>query len=79
MKRPMLRLRTVALTAILTVIVSALSLVLVRYAGLARSPADAWIQARTLPNTDVNPYGANFFLSREVEEWKRQRTVQMAR
>jgi hypothetical protein len=79
MKRPMLRLRTVALTVILIVIVSGLSLVLVRYASLARSPADAWIQARTLPNTDVNPYGANFFLGREVEAWKRQRTVQMAR
>jgi len=79
MKRPILRFRTVALTAILIVIVSALSLVIVRYASLARSPADAWIQARTLPNTDVNPYGANFFLAREVEAWKRQRTVQMAR
>jgi hypothetical protein len=49
----------------------------------------AWVQAdtlpfvpappRTLPDTDVNPYGANFFLDREVEEWKRERTVRMAR
>lgn len=75
----MVRLRTVALTVILIAIFGALSLVLVRYAGLARSPADAWVAARAVPNTDVNPYGANFFLSREVEEWKRQRTVQMAR
>lgn len=34
---------------------------------------------RTIPNTDVNPYGANFFLDREVEDWKRDRTVRMAR
>ena len=34
---------------------------------------------RTIPDTDVNPYGANFFLDREVEEWKRDRTVRMAR
>lgn len=34
---------------------------------------------RTVPNTDVNPYGANFFLEREVEAWKRERTVRMAR
>lgn len=79
MKRPELRLQTIALTAILIVIVTALSLVLGRYAAQARSPSDAWIQPRAIPNTDVNPFGANFFLSREVEEWKRQRTVQMAR
>ena len=34
--------------------------------------------ARTIPNTDVNPYGANFFLDREVESWKRDRTLYMA-
>lgn len=33
---------------------------------------------RTVHNTDVNPYGANFFLAREVELWKREKTVQMA-
>jgi polysaccharide biosynthesis protein PslG len=79
MKRPMLRPRTAALAAILIVIAGALSLVLVRYVSLAHSRADSWIPARTVPDTDVNPYGANFFLSREVEEWKRQRTVEMAR
>jgi hypothetical protein len=31
-----------------------------------------------VPNTDVNPFGANFFLAREVEPWKRERTVEMA-
>ena len=33
---------------------------------------------RTIPDTDVNPFGANFFLPREVEDWKRERTVSMA-
>ncbi|MFH1486795.1 MAG: hypothetical protein ABIH46_12055, partial [Chloroflexota bacterium] len=31
-----------------------------------------------IPFTDVNPLGANFFLDREVELWKRQQTVRMA-
>lgn len=35
--------------------------------------------AHTIPLTDVNPYGANFFLEREVEAWKRDRTLAMAR
>ena len=43
------------------------------------SPAAAPNQPRSIPDTDVNPYGANFFLDREVEEWKRDRTVRMAR
>ncbi len=34
---------------------------------------------RAIANTDVNPFGANFFLEREVEAWKRERTVRMAR
>ena len=42
-------------------------------------PPPVFQTRRTLPNTDVNPYGANFFLEREVEAWKRERTVQMAR
>ena len=43
------------------------------------SPQPAPAPPRTIPNTDVNPYGANFFLDREVEAWKRDRTVRMAR
>lgn len=35
--------------------------------------------ARLIPNTDVNPYGANFFLEREVEDWKRDKTLRMAK
>jgi polysaccharide biosynthesis protein PslG len=32
-----------------------------------------------IPHTDVNPYGANFFLDREVEHWKQEKTLEMAR
>lgn len=32
-----------------------------------------------ISNTDVNPYGANFFLDREVEIWKQERTLEMAK
>ena len=74
-----MRLRTIALIALLVALVGLLGFVLIRHAVLAASPEDEWIPARELPNTDVNPYGANFFLSREVEHWKRQRTVEMAR
>jgi len=35
--------------------------------------------SRSIPNTDLNPFGANFFLEREVEPWKREETVRMAR
>lgn len=42
-------------------------------------PPPAFQAAHTVANTDVNPYAANFFLEREVESWKRERTVQMAR
>ncbi len=33
---------------------------------------------RTIPATDLNPYGANFFLAREVEPWKVEKTLSMA-
>lgn len=42
-------------------------------------PPPAFQAAHAVANTDVNPYAANFFLEREVEAWKRERTVQMAR
>jgi hypothetical protein len=34
---------------------------------------------RTVAGVDVNPLGATFFLEREVEAWKREQTVKMAR
>jgi len=73
-----LRIRTVILIAILVILVALLGYVLIRYAALAGSPDDSWIPPRSVANTDVNPYGANFFLAREVEPWKRERTVEMA-
>ncbi|MBI2303185.1 MAG: cellulase family glycosylhydrolase [Chloroflexi bacterium] len=42
-----------------------------------RPPAP--LAAYSIPHTDVNPLGANFFLEREVEEWKRELTFKMAR
>jgi hypothetical protein len=45
----------------------------------SHNPGPATLPARVIPDTDVNPYGANFFLDREVEDWKRDRTVRMAR
>lgn len=39
-----------------------------------------WQQANARPiDAQVYPLGANFFLEREVEQWKRERTVQLAR
>jgi hypothetical protein len=35
--------------------------------------------AAPIPHTDLNPYGANFFLDREVEHWKQEKTLDMAR
>ncbi len=43
-------------------------------------PAGESDQARrAIPATDVSPYGANFFLTQEVEDWKIRKTLQMAR
>jgi len=51
----------------------------ITYDGLAsRRPGPTTRPSRTIPNTDVNPYGANFFLAREVEPWKRAKTLRMA-
>ncbi len=36
------------------------------------------VRPRTIPHTDVNPYGANFFLQWEAEPWKVEKTLQMA-
>lgn len=40
---------------------------------------DNYHYRRLIPNTDVNPFGANFFLAQEVEEWKMRKTLQMAK
>ena len=46
-----------------------------RNASAAKAPPQP---LRTLPDTDVNPYGANFFLQYEAEPWKVDKTLQMA-
>ena len=71
----------------------ALSLLLVSLTALAMAGSQSWPlfvaqfnppptspeQNRTIPDTDVNPLGANFFLEREVEAWKIDKTLEMAR
>lgn len=34
---------------------------------------------RTIPHTDVNPWGTNVFLHKEVEQWKKERTIKMVK
>ena len=43
-----------------------------------RRSALGYHTARHIPSSDVNPFGADFFLDREVEEWKLRKTLQMA-
>ncbi len=42
-------------------------------------PPPAPSPLRTIPETDLNPLGANFFLQLEAEPWKVERTLAMAR
>ena len=50
--------------------------------GIAGALALLWYiwrqPAEPVPFTDLNPYGANFFLAREVEAWKQEKTLEMA-
>ena len=45
--------------------------------GQQDAPRQVAARTSTFPYTDLNPYGANTFLSKEVEDWKREKTVQM--
>ena len=45
---------------------------------LRARPQTPSLPPRTIRLTDVNPYGGNFFLHLEVEEWKIDKTLQMA-
>lgn len=47
--------------------------------GLGLITSRAGTPAPRLPLADVYPYGANFFLDREVEAWKQEKTLDMAR
>ena len=44
----------------------------------SRNMGGAAAPLRAIPDTDVNPFGANVFLHREVEPWKIDKTLQMA-
>ena len=64
-------------TALLILLLGALGRLL--YQALWLKHAVVSVRPPTsIPNTDVNPYGANLFLSREVEPWKLDKTLQMA-
>jgi len=41
--------------------------------------APRMVRPAPIPHTQVNPYGANFFLDREVEHWKQEKTLEMAK
>src|SRR5207244_2656975 len=45
-------------------------------ASLACSPS-AQPTPRTIANADVSPWGTNTFLHKEVESWKKERTMKM--
>ncbi len=66
---------------VLCLLVIVVSLVAIFYDFVAydQAPGGQSAPIRSIPNTDVNPYGANFFLAREVEEWKRDKTLKMAK
>jgi len=75
--RQVWRLRLYALAALLVILTALLTNTVHADLIAARRPQETG-EPRTIPDTDVNPYGANFFLTREVEPWKRDKTLQMA-
>ncbi len=62
----------------LVLIAAVLANILIPAAISVRRGSSEYHAPRLIPNTDVNPFGANFFLDREVEEWKLRKTLQMA-
>jgi hypothetical protein len=46
-------------------------------AALPACGAESPRQPRTIPHSDVTPWGTNTFLHKEVESWKKQRTLKM--
>lgn len=44
---------------------------------IGQNSAQAAPEARSIPYTDINPYGVNVFLQKEVEDWKKEKTLQM--
>jgi len=71
------RLRRLKLTALaLAATLSALAWTVVS-GGPAPAPAEPY-HRRDVPLADVAPWGANFFLEREVEAWNEEQTVEWA-
>jgi len=60
------------------IVLTALAARLAYLISLGLRPTEPAGPGHTIPNTDINPYGANFFLDREVEPWKLDKTLQMA-
>ncbi len=65
------------LFAIVFLLVALLGLA-VRYAAGVRAGVAEISPSHLIPNTDVNPFGANFFLQWEAEPFKREKTVELA-
>ena len=76
--RRIIRTRTAWWIVGLILMIAALGAVLISY-FLSLDTAEVSVaEARTIANTDVNPYGANFFLEREAETWKQEETIKLA-
>jgi polysaccharide biosynthesis protein PslG len=72
--------RVLVLLVILLVLLLSFGAAVVATAS-TRSPLDqagSYHARRAIPNTDVNPWGANVFLAQEVEEGKLDKTLRMA-
>lgn len=71
--------RIFALLALLLVLLLTFGAAVVSTASTrSEGVANSYHARRLIANTDVNPYGANVFLSQEVEEWKLDKTLRMA-
>ena len=66
-------LRVLAIVALLFVVWST-----IRLEPWSRSSTEHDASASEIPFTQVNPIGVNTFMGREVEAWKRERTLEMA-
>lgn len=71
--------RRLILTGLLLAAVAGLVAVVLAWRVASEASAQMTHARRMIPNTDVSPYGANFFLTQEVEDWKSRKTLQMAR
>ncbi len=72
LKSPVVALR---IGAVIAIVVSIIGLAL---ASKPSSVPQTRAISNNLPLTDLNPLGANFFLEKEVEDWKKEETLRMA-